>query len=298
MNDADGDAQVRFHLEIMRMDGSRYYRTGEIISASTQWTPTFSIPTGINFYVTVRSFDGHDWSQTSAPTYFRIEPNQAPIAEFQWTPTLLFEGDAMQLQNLSMDPDSDGLTYSWEITNPSGLRLDISGTNPLIIGLSKGIYSIRLKATDAYGALSEKIRTVVVQDLVLSGTIRHTSEWEQMRLQWNERYPSEWREPTHFWAGEALMLRVSVTNTLHSLTKPNYVKARLLTTQDEEILTQQHSEVFTGMMVRANHRSLLSDGPHTMRFTIGWSNGYTEIQDVLFYIKDHIFDVLINHQRL
>ncbi|MBR5742124.1 MAG: hypothetical protein IKX91_06155, partial [Firmicutes bacterium] len=48
--------------------------------------------------------------------------------------------------------------------------------------------------------------------------VHHTAEWEQNRLRWNERYPSEARAPNVFWAGEQLVCVAAVEGDVRTVT--------------------------------------------------------------------------------
>jgi hypothetical protein len=162
----------------------------------------------------------------------------------------------------------------------------------------QGIYTVRLRATDPYGAFGERTKTILVQDLTIAGQVSHTAEWETYRQTHNAKFPDRPRAITDFWAGEALVLSAAVTNTGSSTTKPATVVAELTATWDTKALTGGDGVNFAGTMVESDHAATLTNGPYIMRFTVTWSNGHVETDDVPFNIVGSMFDAIVYQQRL
>jgi hypothetical protein len=136
-----------------------------------------------------------------------------------------------------------------------------------------------------------------VLPLSLNGAVKHTLIWESNRLQWNIKFPLTLRAADVFWAGEALVLSSTVTDTGTSTTKPISVSAALIQTGDAINLTSPDHIYYSGEMVNTNFIHSLADGLYTMRFQIQWSNGMIQKTDVPFTIRGNIFNVLVVQLR-
>lgn len=267
-------------------------------STSGSWSTLLNLPEGENLQVRVRVSDGVDWSPWSAARWMRVELNQAPVADFDWSPKPAYEGDDINLVNKSTDPDGDPLSYLWTITAPNGTVTTSTTTNVTMTKVMKGAYNVKLRATDPSGASDETTKTIVVQDLTIQGQVSHTPEWEAYRQSWNARFSDQLRAITDFWAGEALVLTADVSDTGASATKPQSVRAELVETGDKAALSSTNQIRYTGTMIETNHARTLSDGPYRMRFTVTWTNGHVETDEVPFQVKGNIYDVIVLQQRL
>ncbi len=156
---------------------------------------------------------------------------------------------------------------------------------------------MQLTVTDPQGASSSVTKQIVIGALTIDGQVSHTALWEQYRQSWNSSHPTTPRASDVFWAGEALELTATVTNTQTSTTKPSSVTAELVATSDIESLTSLDTLTYTGSMIRLNHARALSNGSYIMRFTVVWSNGVTKTDDVTFTISGNIYDVIVNQIR-
>ncbi|HZG56145.1 MAG TPA: PKD domain-containing protein, partial [Paenibacillus sp.] len=192
----------------------------------------------------------------------------------------------------------DALTYVWTITRPDGSTLVRTTTNVALTDVQQGVYDVRLRATDPSGASHERSRTFFVGDLRIVGEVHHTPEWEQYRQSWNARFPLKQRAADTFWAGEALLLRATVTDTGASATKPTDVTATLLETGTAATLSGDDLIRYDGEMANADFATTLADGMYTMRFRVTYTNGRVETYDVPFRIAGSLYDVIVQQQRL
>jgi len=305
-NDPDPDYRFkRYEIQVLNQANTVVASSGAVVvdttSTTFSWVPPSDLPSGL-LKVRARVSDGDPtkaWTPWSPWSEYRyMISNRPPLADFRWAPTLIYEGDDVTLDNLSSDPDGDALTYTWTIERPDGTTTTVTTENASIADAVRGTYTIRLRATDASGASDEIAKTIAVQELGISGQISHTAEWEAYRQTWNLKFPDDRRESADFWAGEALVLRASVTDTSTSSTKPERVTAELVATGDAVALESDDEIAFEGTMVETDHAKGLDDGNYTMRFTVHWSNGHIDIDDVPFRIVGNIYDVIVNHQRL
>ncbi|WP_309121745.1 CARDB domain-containing protein [Paenibacillus sp.] len=279
---------------LMRADSGQWYQ--HTSSTNGSWSVDTDLPLGEKLRTRVRVFDGIEWSSWSEIRWLLV--NRSPIADFTWTPATVYEKDDLNLVNTSTDPDGDALTYVWTITRPDGMTVNGTTTDITLPDAMQGIYTVRLRATDPHGAFGERTKTILVQDLTIAGQVSHTAEWETYRQTHNAKFPDRPRAITDFWAGEAFVLSATVTNTGSSTTKPVSVVAELTATGDTKELTGGDRVNFSGTMVESDHATTLTDGPYVMRFTVTWSNGHIETDDVPFNIVGSMFDAIVYQQRL
>jgi len=306
-SDDDGDAQAMYQVRIFRYGGVMEYDSGMRVGSAGEWASTADMPENVNLYVQVRASDGEEsagfgWGDWSEPRYFRVVTNKPPEADFEWAPNPAWEGDTVTLIDRSTDPESQALTYSWRISGPNGYTRSYNSQTASIPSSDTrnrpGAYTVTLTVSDPAGAADSVTRTVMIGDLDIAGKVSHTPEWESYRQIWNAKFPKQGRAPSDFWAGEAFVLRADVTDSTGSGTKPSSVTAELLQSGDEIRLSSKDDVRFSGTMAEENHADALTDGPYTMRFTVVWSNGHVEIDDVPFTVKGNMLDVIVQQQRL
>lgn len=290
----------RYQVEIINEANTLVVQTSGEAPQNTRstiasWTVPTDLPNG-KYQVRVRVNDGYVWSAWSTVRW--MVTNRAPTADFTWSPTLIYEGDNLTLTNTSTDPDGDTLTYVWTITKLNGTTETRTTTNVTLNDVVKGTYTVKLRATDPSGSFDEVTKNITVQDLTIAGQVAHTTEWEAYRQSWNNKFPDEVRAVTDFWAGEAIVLSANVTNTATSTTKPQTVTALLVATGDTETLSSTNKVNYSGTMIELDHSKVLTDGPYVMRFTVTWTNGHVEINDVPFNVRGDIHDVIVGQLRL
>lgn len=308
--DPDSDAVFQmYEVQIRNEAGTATVATsGQVPIYTTQaggsWTVPADLPAG-KLRARVRVYDGAAWSAWSAERW--MAANRPPNADFSWSPTIVFEGDDVTLTNGSTDPDAgDTLSYVWTITRPDGSSFTRTTASVALPNVMQGVYTVRLRATDAAGAFDEATKTFLAGDLAIVGEVGHTPEWEQYRQSWNIRFPARARSPDTFWAGEVFLLRASVTDTGTSATKPASVTATLVGTGAAAGLTQADNGGsgagsfmrFAGEMVETAFAKALEDGAYTIRFQVVYTNGHIETHDVPLRVEGSIHDVIVVQQRL
>ncbi|MFP4363731.1 MAG: PKD domain-containing protein [Spirochaetia bacterium] len=87
-----------------------------------------------------------------------------PIADFSWTPTNPVEGETVSFTNESTDPESEELTFSWDIDGDG--TEDYSDTDPSHTYSAAGEYDVTLTATDT----AENTDTATYTLTVTTGT--------------------------------------------------------------------------------------------------------------------------------
>lgn len=100
--------------------------------------------------LTVKDDDGATHSVTKYP----VVVNRAPIADFTWNPTTIYNDTTVTFTNRSTDPDGDTMTYQWAYQTPGSttwVNFSTSKDPTKVLNL-KGIWNIRLTTTDVDGA--------------------------------------------------------------------------------------------------------------------------------------------------
>jgi len=90
--------------------------------------------------------------------------NTPPVAKFTYAPPQLFEGDLVEFQDLSYDPDPGDHIVSWEWTIDGEV---FNAQNPLFIFPDEGVYAASLKVTDTFG----DSRTVLAGGIAVDGDL-------------------------------------------------------------------------------------------------------------------------------
>ncbi len=86
--------------------------------------------------------------------------NEAPSADFSFSPNSPREGETVSFTSNASDPDGSIQSYQWEFGDESSG----SGSNPTHTFDSEGSYTVRLTVEDNQGASSSATRTVDVQE--------------------------------------------------------------------------------------------------------------------------------------
>lgn len=307
--DADNDPQTMWQIQIYKYDGSLRVDTGPRGGANLTWTPTADLDDNEKYYVQIRVFDGYDWGDWSSPKYFRIETNKPPTADFQWTPTLVYEGDTVTFTTLVDDPDRDLLDVTYVIESPSGSRRTYADTRsypyattgPSVVMLEPGVWTVTLKASDRKAPEVSVAKTIRVWPLGLSGQVRHTDAWEANRLRYNAKHPGAERPANWFWAGEAFVLEGLATDTGSSATKAMKVIAdaggglRMTLTAANPPANSQWTGTL-GSKEAGFDLTTLPEGDYTFTFTVTYSNGVVKTAQATIHVADTIDDYVKVHR--
>jgi hypothetical protein len=161
--------------------------------------------------VQVKVFDGTDWSAWSAQGW--MIGDRAPVADFMWSPSTVWEGDTVTLLNLSADPDAgsacapcQSLTAEWTVIDPGGQQTTYSttGNDNLTVPFTvPGTYKVHLKVSDGLGLTSETDRTISAQALTIAANVSHTSEWQATHQKLGHQVAAN---PKDFYSGEVFVV--------------------------------------------------------------------------------------------
>lgn len=297
--DPDGDAQLQYHVRIYRYGGILQSDTGGRSGSSFTWTPTADLPEHVNMYVQVRVFDGYDWSDWSGPKYFYIETNRPPVADFDWLPDPIYEGDELRLLNRSYDPDADPLTYTWVITSPSGTQQTHLTAEPRSPHVLPGQYHVRLTVSDGKANDSHEA-TITVRPLFIEGEVNHTAQWYAHHAE--AGHETE-HAPKDFYAGERLMLRAVVA--LAPVTTVSASMAAAGRDGDdlsvEEVLQPQSEPGrYAGDLYDERWASVtegLGEGSYAVRFRVEYANGVVKETVVPIRIIGNVYENVGVHRR-
>lgn len=183
------------------------YDSGEVSrrTSATEmgYTVDEPLPSGQKLRVRVRVFDGYVWSAWSADTWMMI--NRPPVADFDWSPKPVWEGDIVYLNNGSTDPDGDDLTSVWEIRTPGGDTRTHDTTNVVQQFAQTGTYSVTLTVSDGF-AESRITKIVEALPLTIRSEVEHTSEWAAIH---EGKGHNTTTVPKDFYSGEIFVVRTN-----------------------------------------------------------------------------------------
>lgn len=298
-SDGDGDVQTKYQVKVYRYGGILEYESGIRSAASTTWTIDTALEEKTRFYVIVRVFDGFDWSEWSAPKFFYLELNRPPVAQFDWKPKPVWEGDALQLINQSSDPDGDAISSLWTIVTPTGNIRTYSET-PLLANAEPGNYSITLEVSD--GKLSGRTSsTIEVLPLSIEADVRHTEDWKKT----HEREGHETtNNPKDFYAGEIIIANARPTAGV----PVSQVTVKLIAigldgsdlTREWQMSKIGSTDIYAAELYDTKWASLqdgLPQGLYKLKFTVLYSNGTTKITTVPIQIIGSVYKAVGVHRR-
>ncbi|MDR6878883.1 PKD domain-containing protein [Bacillus sp. 3255] len=250
-------------------------------SSVGSWQVTQDLPAGQKLRVRVRVHDGAAWSDYSPQTWFYI--NRAPVAEFDWTPKPVWEGDVVHSINASYDLDGDQLSYLWEIVRANGSALTFSTPNVAHHFLAPGVYKVTLTVSDGRAAHSVA-KLIAAMPLTIRSDVTYTDNW----LLFHEKSGHQTSAaPKDFYSGEILVVSAQsspapvedVTAWIETIGmdgKPLYATVKLTGLAGDPTL-------FTGELFDAKFQSLtegLPLGLQIVRFQIRYRNGVVKQDEV------------------
>ncbi|WP_231868383.1 PKD domain-containing protein, partial [Fictibacillus phosphorivorans] len=141
-----------------------YQKPGEStwtsFSTSKNPTKTLNIKGTWDIRLTVTDFDGLSDTVTKSP----VVSNRAPVADFTYSPTTIYNNTTVTFSENASDADGDPLTYQWAYQTPgSSTWVNFStAANPTKILNIKGTWNIRLTVTDPSGTSASVIKSPTV----------------------------------------------------------------------------------------------------------------------------------------
>ncbi|MCZ8520080.1 hypothetical protein [Paenibacillus caseinilyticus] len=243
-------------------------------------------------------------SEWSAQTWMVI--NRPPSGQLYFE-TPIYEHDTPLFRVTAADPDLDLLSVTVESSYEGGSFGLIAAWSGLPSGTAKaftygplpeGSYTLRLTVNDGRGGVYSEDYSFEALPLELTGTVRHTPEWESYRLAWNGKHQEAQRARDEFWAGEAFVLGAAVTDTGSSKTKAQRVTAVLVETAESAVLDPVGPVDNAGELFNTEHHRMLKHGStYVFRFQVEWTNGHVQTVDVPIRIKGSMYEVMVQQIR-
>ncbi|MEC0267441.1 PKD domain-containing protein [Paenibacillus anseongense] len=264
--------------DVMVLDSGQFYQGAA--SNAGSWQVNRDLPPAQKLRVIVRVFDGIVWSDYSAPTWFYI--NRAPVAQFDWTPKPVWEGDVVQSINSSYDPDGDSLSYAWKLEQPNGTEVLFSSPTFSYRFLIPGVYKVTLTVSD--GRLSNSIvKMITAAPLTIHSNVTYTNNWLLLHEKSGHQTVAA---PKDFYSGE-----IFVVFSQSSPAPVDEVTAWIDTTGldgkllyvPERLSPAGDATSFWGEIFDAKFQSFsegLPEGLQTIYFRIRYRNGVIKTEDI------------------
>lgn len=220
--------------------------------------------------LTVKDDDGATHSVTKYP----VVVNRAPIADFTWNPTTIYNDTTVTFTNRSTDPDGDTMTYQWAYQTPGSTTWVNFSTakDPTKILNLKGTWKIRLTTTDVDGASHSVTKSPVVINRPPTIIVTYT--------------------PTDPYEGDTMNVCVKPTDADKD---PLTVKIFIKKDGGTEQLVLNKSNVATG--TQECYQYVTDVGRYDVRATV--HDGEVEVgTSTWFYSKPLIINGYVNHTDL
>lgn len=297
--DADSDAQARYQIKIYRYGGYLLLDSGVINSSLQTWTPSTDLPENQDMYAIVTVYDGFEWSVYSAAKFFYIQTNSPPVADFDWSPKPVWEGDTVTLTNQSSDPDGDSLTYSWSISGPGGYLQTAVTTHVSRKLIQPGDYTVTLTVSDGL-TQTNLTRTLRAESLLLEANVSHTELWLEHHLQQGHETVLH---PKSFYTGE-----IFVVTAVGSLAATSRVSASLdaigrdgnpieISVELTLVGQSNHFEANLYDSILSSLTGGLPEGQHQIKFKIEYTNGVVKEISIPIQIIGHVQGAVNVHRR-
>lgn len=293
--DADGDPQRQFRLWIKRADNQSTIIAPAQSTANKEWQLDRDLTEEVLYYIEGQVYDGYSWSSVSERKYFMIITNRPPVADFDIIPSIIYEGDTVQIIDKASDPDGDSLSYNYVWKRPDGTTASFTIPNPSFRVLQLGTHIITQTVTDPHGANDSITKVFNVEELEITGQVYHTD-------QWNEIHQKQGNRSNQFYSGERFMLKADVTDHPIDHVEVHFegqqVNNRILYLNTSLSRTAKNS-VWTGNLYdekMSEVRTRLKDGWVTFIFVVQYSNGIVKTDTVAVEIIGSAYDVLNYHR--
>lgn len=225
--------------------------------------------------------------------------NRSPIADFDWTPKPVWEGDRIHISNLSSDPDGDSLTYLWKVQTPDSRLLTYTSSNISIPTAQLGTYIVKLTASDGL-AQSDIQHTIVVQELKIQANVLHTSKWLSYHQDKGHQTTSH---PKDFYSGEIFVVEVdtspvAVSRVTSWIDTKGLDDRTLKITAD--LAAQSTPNHYAGELFDERFMSMtegLPEGLQQIHFRVEYANGVSKEQSIPVNILGNVHEAVGVHRR-
>jgi hypothetical protein len=300
-SDPDSDTAFTKRRILIRNEAATVSYVDEtIVQSSTATSGSYQVttplPAGQKVRVTVMEWDEFTESSWAAETW--MITNRPPLADFDWSPSPVWEGDTVTLHNRSSDPDGDSLTALWEIRKPNG-ELEIVHTWDVVIPfLLIGDYDVRLTVHD--GSISHSaVKVIPVNELLLLPEVEHTAAWLQIHQ--DKGHQTE-IPPKDFYSGEILVVRVetspvptvSVSAWIDSVSEDGEAAATEALLSSDGTSGGYRGELFDESWMEIGKG--LPQGVLQVHFRVEYSNGIVKEKQVPIRIIGHVYESVGVHR--
>ncbi|WP_338042519.1 PKD domain-containing protein [Paenibacillus ginsengarvi] len=298
-----GTVFLKYQLHIVNEANTTIvYDSGEAsqyTSATTQsHLVAMALPAGQKLRVRVRVFDGYVWSPWSGDKW--LLTNRPPVADFDWMPKPIWEGDTVYLDNLSTDPDGDALTSVWEIRLPDGQVRTYGTTDATQLFPEPGSYTVTLTVSDGF-AISRVTKVLEALPLTITSEVHHTPQWRAIHEQKGHNTTTV---PKDFYSGEIFVVRTFSSPAPVSEAKAwiettgidgNALAASILLDMSGDDLTRFDGKLFDDKFMSATEG--IPEGILPIHFQIRYANGVVKREDVPVRIIGNINEAVEVHRR-
>lgn len=306
------DVRLKFQDDDSGYDKSRYAWTKSKSKPQnsdwSNWTSSSNYVVNQSdygeWYLHVQAMDNVGNTITTYEGLYKV--NQAPNVDFDY-PDPLYEGDPLELVNISTDPEGHDMNAIWKITDPDGIVEEFNSWDVTIHDLSDpynpqskpGTYTVHLEVTDEYGAKDSIEKEINVIPLVIEGTVEHTERWREIHELLDN-------PENVFFSGERFILSSSVTNYPISNVDVTFKGTDVNNDPVEitEVLTEISStdgiisykgEIYEEFMADPNNK-LKSETDVHFSFKAEWTNGVIKEDIVTIRIVDDVYDFYKLHK--
>jgi hypothetical protein len=209
-SDPDPDTEFRKRQILIRNENGNVTYVNETIELPSKeltgsYQVTSPLPSGQKVRVTVKEWD--EFTESSWATETWMLTNRPPVADFDWSPKPMYEGDTITLHNLSTDPDGDSLTAHWQIRKPNGEVMTINSWDVISPFILFGNYEVRLTVQDGVVS-SSTVKLITVNKLLLQPEVEHTPAWLLIH---QEKGHQTAIPPKDFYSGETLVVKAAIS---------------------------------------------------------------------------------------
>lgn len=265
--------------DVLVLDSGQMYQG--TVSSEGSWQASRDLPSGQKLRVRVRVFDGVVWSDYSAQTWFYI--NRAPIAEFDWTPKPVWEGDVVQSINSSYDPDGDNLSYIWKLEDSSGTEVIFSSQNISHKFLTPGVYKVTLTVSD--GLLTNSVvKMITAAPLTIHSDVTYTNNWLLLHEKSGHQTTAA---PKDFYSGEIFVVSSrsspAPVDEVTAWLDTSGLDGKLLYVSERLTPAAGDATSFWGEIFDTKFQSFsegLPEGLQTIHFRIQYRNGVIKTEDI------------------
>ncbi|MDF2924657.1 MAG: hypothetical protein K0R57_3571 [Paenibacillaceae bacterium] len=276
-----------YRIRILSEDGATVHLDTGILGQSTAeaegaYQVAQALPSGAKVQVIMMVWDQDGAASPWSAAKWMLT-NRPPVADFDWTPKPVWEGDTVTLFSTSTDPDGDELTYDWTIRTPAGEMFRGTENSWEGIFLAPGSYLVTLAVSDGYEA-DQVSKTVEAQPLTIEAEVNHTQAW----LAYHQEQGHETQTPPKdFYSGEKLLTVITSAPAPVAQAEAwleaegmngNAIALYALLAAADGDATRYTGELYDEILGSLTER--LPNGEHTVGFRLTYANGVVKRQDV------------------